>query len=87
MVLLKEYLCAKYFNVFIPMKQITNTILMIRPVAFRMNEQTKVNNYFQEEDEDNSVVLKKIENKYRTLAGNWPEKTLSLRRRPKGLLN
>jgi len=49
MVLLKEYLCAKYFNVFIPMKQITNTILMIRPVAFRMNEQTKVNNYFQED--------------------------------------
>jgi len=28
--------------------QITNTILMIRPVAFRMNEQTAVNNYFQE---------------------------------------
>ena len=31
------------------MKQITNTILMIRPVAFRMNEETAVNNYFQEE--------------------------------------
>lgn len=30
------------------MKQITDTILMIRPVAFRMNEQTAVNNYFQE---------------------------------------
>ena len=29
------------------MKQITNTILMIRPVAFRMNEETAVNNYFQ----------------------------------------
>jgi len=29
--------------------QITNTILMIRPVAFRMNEETAVNNYFQEE--------------------------------------
>jgi hypothetical protein len=29
------------------MKQITNAILMIRPVAFRMNEQTAVNNYFQ----------------------------------------
>lgn len=29
------------------MKQITNTILMIRPVAFRMNEQTAVNNYYQ----------------------------------------
>ncbi len=31
------------------MRQITNTILMVRPVAFRMNEQTAVNNYFQKE--------------------------------------
>lgn len=30
------------------MKQITDTLLMVRPVAFRMNEQTAVNNYFQE---------------------------------------
>lgn len=29
------------------MKQITDNILMIRPVAFRMNEQTAVNNYYQ----------------------------------------
>lgn len=29
------------------MKQITDTILMIRPVNFRMNEQTAVNNYYQ----------------------------------------
>lgn len=29
------------------MRQTTNTILMIRPVAFRMNEQTAVNNYYQ----------------------------------------
>ena len=28
-------------------KQITNSILMIRPVQFRMNEQTAVNNYYQ----------------------------------------
>jgi hypothetical protein len=27
------------------MKQTTNSILMVRPVAFRMNEQTAVNNY------------------------------------------
>jgi len=40
--------------------QITDTILMIRPVAFRMNEQTAVNNYFQEELETStfSVNLK-----------------------------
>ena len=31
------------------MKQTTNTILMVRPVNFRMNEQTAVNNYFQED--------------------------------------
>ena len=30
------------------MHQTTDTILMIRPVSFRMNEQTAVNNYFQE---------------------------------------
>ena len=29
------------------MKQTTNSILMIRPVGFRMNEQTAVNNYYQ----------------------------------------
>ncbi len=29
------------------MKQTTNSILMIRPVSFRMNEQTAVNNYYQ----------------------------------------
>ncbi len=29
------------------MKQTTNSILMIRPVAFRMNEQTTVNNHYQ----------------------------------------
>lgn len=29
------------------MKQTTNTVLMIRPIAFRMNEQTAVNNYYQ----------------------------------------
>ena len=31
------------------MKQLTNSILMIRPVAFRMNEETAVNNYYQHE--------------------------------------
>lgn len=30
-------------------QQITDTILMIRPVAFRMNEETAVNNYFQKQ--------------------------------------
>ena len=30
------------------MKQITNTIMMIKPVGFRYNEQTAVNNYYQQ---------------------------------------
>jgi hypothetical protein len=44
------------------MKQITNTILMIRPVAFRMNEETAVNNYFQEDlDLKNSEINMKAQ--------------------------
>lgn len=34
------------------MQQTTNTILMIRPINFRMNEQTAVNNYYQKELDD-----------------------------------
>ena len=34
------------------MKQISNNILMIRPVRFRMNEQTAVNNYYQKDLEN-----------------------------------
>ena len=30
------------------MQQTTNTILMVRPINYRMNEQTAVNNYYQE---------------------------------------
>lgn len=43
------------------MRQITDTILMVRPVAFRMNEETAVNNYFQEnlEGEDINTLAEK----------------------------
>ncbi len=37
-------------------KQITNHIMMIRPVAFHMNEQTAVNNYYQQSAGDVSAV-------------------------------
>ncbi len=37
----------------IQMRQITDTILMIRPATFRANEETAVNNYYQ----DNSIEL------------------------------
>jgi hypothetical protein len=47
------------------MHQTTNTILMIRPVSFRMNEQTAVNNYFQEElDLKNSEINKKAQDEF-----------------------
>ena len=34
------------------MEQTTNTVLMIRPVNYRMNEQTAINNFYQEQPED-----------------------------------
>lgn len=49
------------------MHQTTNTILMIRPVNFRMNEQTAVNNYFQEDlDIKNSEINKKAQSEFDT---------------------
>lgn len=35
--------------------QVTNNIMMIRPVAFHMNEQTAVNNYYQQAEKGASV--------------------------------
>ena len=45
--------------------QITNTILMVRPVNFRMNEQTAINNFFQEDLElKNAVINKKAQDEF-----------------------
>lgn len=45
--------------------QITNTILMVRPVNFRMNEQTAVNNYFMEDlNEKNKTINKKAQEEF-----------------------
>ncbi|CAM4090154.1 citrulline utilization hydrolase CtlX [Zobellia nedashkovskayae] len=45
--------------------QITNNILMIRPVNFRMNEQTAVNNYFQEDiDVQNTTINSKAQQEF-----------------------
>ncbi len=47
------------------MQQTTNTILMIRPVSFRMNEQTAVNNYFQEDLKiKNAEINKKAQEEF-----------------------
>lgn len=45
--------------------QITNTILMIRPISFRMNEQTAVNNYFMEDiDMKNQEINQKAQEEF-----------------------
>jgi len=47
------------------MQQTTNTILMIRPISFRMNEQTAVNNYFQEDlDLKNAEINAKAQQEF-----------------------
>lgn len=33
-------------------RQVTDTIMMVRPAAFHLNEETAVNNFFQQQDED-----------------------------------
>lgn len=49
------------------MSQSTNTILMIRPVGFRKNEQTAVNNYFQENLElQNAEINAKAQEEFDT---------------------
>lgn len=46
-------------------RQITNTVLMVRPEAFRMNEQTAVNNYFQEDMQiQNEEINKKAQEEF-----------------------
>jgi hypothetical protein len=47
------------------MQQTTNTILMIRPTHFRKNEQTAVNNYFQEDiDLQNAEINKQAQDEF-----------------------
>lgn len=52
------------------MHQTTNTILMIRPVNFRMNEQTAVNNYFQEDlNLKNAEINRKAQQEFDAFVG------------------
>ncbi len=47
------------------MRQTTDTILMIRPISFRMNEQTAVNNFFQEDiDIKNAEINVKAQSEF-----------------------
>jgi hypothetical protein len=46
-------------------RQITNTVMMVRPVGFRMNEETAVNNYFQEDIQlKNEEINKKAQEEF-----------------------
>tara|TARA_R110002051_G_scaffold106098_2_gene179198 strand:- start:84 stop:1016 length:933 start_codon:yes stop_codon:yes gene_type:complete len=61
------------------MKQATNTILMVRPVNFRMNEQTAVNNYFQENlDMMNHDINIKAQNEFDAFANKLREKGVNV---------
>ncbi len=53
------------YDTHFPMKQITDTVLMVRPVGFRMNEETAVNNYFQEDiDLKNAEINAKAQSEF-----------------------
>ena len=53
------------------MEQITNTVLMVRPVAFRMNEETAVNNFFQEKLQlKNEEINKKAQEEFDSFVKN-----------------
>lgn len=45
------------------MRQITDTLLMVRPVAFRLNEETAINNYFQKKLEDQNADVNTLAQK------------------------
>ncbi len=56
------------------MKQYTNTILMIEPVDFRFNEETAVNNYFQNKtDESSDSVQEKALTEFRNMVSKLRE--------------
>jgi hypothetical protein len=57
------------------MQQTTNTILMIRPINFRMNEQTAVNNYYQKSLKD--LLPATINSKAQVEFDNFVEKLRS----------
>lgn len=58
---------------------ITDTILMVRPVNFRMNEQTAVNNYFQETLEiENTKINQKAQDEFDAFVKKLREKDINV---------
>jgi hypothetical protein len=64
------------------MKQITDTVFMVRPVQFRLNEQTAVNNYYQNLDADqhikNEVANKQAQQEFDALVLALREKDIQV---------
>ncbi|MFC4094969.1 citrulline utilization hydrolase CtlX [Euzebyella saccharophila] len=59
--------------------QVTNSILMVRPVDFRMNEQTAVNNYFQEGlDLENAKINIKAQQEFYAFVSVLKEKGVNV---------
>lgn len=59
--------------------QITDTVLMIRPVRFRMNEETAVNNYFQEDlDLRNSEINRRAQEEFDGLVARLREEGVTV---------
>ncbi len=59
--------------------QVTNTILMVRPVGFRKNEQTAVNNYFQEDlDIKNAEINSKAQLEFDSFVSVLREKGVNV---------
>ena len=58
------------------MQQTTNAILMIRPINFRMNEQTAVNNYYQHELEN--VLAESVNSKAQREFDAFVEKLVNI---------
>lgn len=59
------------------MKNITNKILMVRPILFAFNEQTAVNNHYQKRD---NKPVQEIQNKALIEFDNMVEKLKSRNR-------
>lgn len=64
------------------MKHITDTVFMVRPVQFRLNEQTAVNNYYQDLDAHqrikNEVANQKAQQEFDAFVINLQEKGINV---------
>lgn len=63
------------------MRQTTNSILMVRPVNFRLNKQTAINNYYQKEETTNvlpNVLNEKAQEEFDSFVAKLNEKGINV---------